>query len=121
MKLHRKIEHNEKVCWAQKLGYYAQGQGHNHVRCQIELKIRSEMTSYVLCKTLVPWLCSRSQPGIKVIIRDLQGQLLHTVTFLVVVFFSRSFRAELLVWSFRVLNVKKFSSASSPRFFDRFS
>ena len=52
MKLHRKIEHNEKVCWAQKLGYYAQGQGHNHVRCQIELKIRSEMTSYVLCKTL---------------------------------------------------------------------
>ena len=42
MKLHRKIEHNEKVCWAQKLGYYAQGQGHNHVRCQIELKIRSE-------------------------------------------------------------------------------
>ena len=51
MKLHRKIEHNEKVCLAQKLGYYAQGQGHNHVRCQIELKIRSEMTSYVLCKT----------------------------------------------------------------------
>ena len=42
MKLHRKIEHNEKVCWAQKLGDYAQGQGHNHVRCQIELKIRSE-------------------------------------------------------------------------------
>ena len=37
-----KIEHNEKVCWAQKLGYYAQGQGHNHVRCQIELKIWSE-------------------------------------------------------------------------------
>ena len=83
MKLHRKIEHNEKVCWAQKLGYYAQGQGHNHVRCQIELKIRSEMTSYVLCKTLVPWLCSRSQPGMKVIIRDLRGHLLHTVTFLV--------------------------------------
>ena len=51
MKLHRKIEHNDKVCWAQILGYYAQGQGHNHVRCQIELKIRSEMTSYVLCKT----------------------------------------------------------------------
>ena len=23
MKLHRKIEHNEKVCWAQELGYYA--------------------------------------------------------------------------------------------------
>ena len=42
MKLHRKIEHNEKVCRAQELGYYAQGQGHNHVRCQIVLKIRSE-------------------------------------------------------------------------------
>ena len=38
------------------------------------------MTSYVLCKS---WLCSRSQPGIKVIIRDLRGHLLHTVTFLV--------------------------------------
>ena len=47
------------------------------------LKIRSEMTSYVLCKTLVLWLCSRSQPGIKAIIRDLRGHLLHTVTFLV--------------------------------------
>ena len=78
MKLHRKIEHNLKVCLAQKLGYYALGQGHNHVRCQIELKIRSEM-----CKTLVPWLCSRSQPGIKAIIRDLRGHLLHTITFLV--------------------------------------
>ena len=42
MKLHRKIEHNEKVCRAQELDYYAQGQGHNHVRCQIALKIRSE-------------------------------------------------------------------------------
>ena len=89
MKLHRKIEHNEKVCWAQKLGYCAQGQGHSHVRCQIELKIRSEMTSYVLCKTLVPWLCSRSQPGIKAIIRDLRGHLLHTVTFLVPSCFER--------------------------------
>ena len=42
MELHRKIEHNEKVCQAQELGYYAQSQGHNHVRCQIALKIRSE-------------------------------------------------------------------------------
>ena len=41
-KLHRKIEHNEKVCHAQELGSYAQGQGHNHVRGQIALKIRSE-------------------------------------------------------------------------------
>ena len=34
MKLHRKIEHNEKVCRAQELGSYAQGQGHNRVRGQ---------------------------------------------------------------------------------------
>ena len=38
-------------------------------------------------KVKVPWLCSRSQPGIKVIIRDLRGHLLHTVTFLVFHFF----------------------------------
>ena len=31
------------------------------------------MTTYVLCKTLVPWLCSRSQPGIKVSIKGLLG------------------------------------------------
>ena len=41
MKLHRKIEHNEKVCWAQELGSYAQGQGNNQVRGQIAPKIRS--------------------------------------------------------------------------------
>ena len=34
MKLHRKIEDNEKVCWAYVLGSYAQGQGHNQVRGQ---------------------------------------------------------------------------------------
>ena len=28
-------------------------------------KSKTEMIIYVLCKTLVPWLCSRSQPGIK--------------------------------------------------------
>ena len=38
-------------------------------------------------KVKVPWLCSRSQPGIKVIKRDLRGHLLHTVTFLVFFFF----------------------------------
>ena len=38
MKLHRKIEHN-KVCLAQKLGSYAQGQGHNQVKGQIVPKI----------------------------------------------------------------------------------
>ena len=34
-KLHRKIEHYEKVWCAQEFGSYAQGQGHNHVRGQI--------------------------------------------------------------------------------------
>ena len=34
-KLHRKIEHYEKVCCAQELGSYAQGQGHKYVRGQI--------------------------------------------------------------------------------------
>ena len=38
-KLHRKIEHNEKVCSAQELGFYAQGQGHNQVRGQFVPKI----------------------------------------------------------------------------------
>ena len=32
-------EHNEKVCRAQELCYYAQGQGHNQVRGQILPKI----------------------------------------------------------------------------------
>ena len=35
MTLHRKIEHNEKVCRAQELDSYAQGQGHNQVKGQI--------------------------------------------------------------------------------------
>ena len=39
MKLHRKIKHNEKVCCAQELGSYAQGQGHNQVKGQIVPKI----------------------------------------------------------------------------------
>ena len=39
MKLHRKIENNEKVCRAQELDSYTQGQGHNHVRGQIMPKI----------------------------------------------------------------------------------
>ena len=39
MKLHRKIEHNKKVCRAQELGSYAQGQGHNQVKGQIVPKI----------------------------------------------------------------------------------
>ena len=31
-KLHGKMEHNEKVCRAQELGSYAQGQGYNQVK-----------------------------------------------------------------------------------------
>ena len=38
-KLHRKIAHIEKVCRAQALGSYAQGQGHNQVKGQIVPKI----------------------------------------------------------------------------------
>ena len=34
-KLHSTIEHYERVCCAQELGSYTQGQGHNHVRGQI--------------------------------------------------------------------------------------
>ena len=34
-KLHRKKELYDKVCPAQELGSYAQGQGHNHVKGQI--------------------------------------------------------------------------------------
>ena len=39
MKLNGKIENNEKVCCAQELGSYAQGQGHNQVKGQILPKI----------------------------------------------------------------------------------
>ena len=39
MKLHRKIEQNEKVCRAQELGSSAQGLGHNQVKGQIVSKI----------------------------------------------------------------------------------
>ena len=39
MKLHRKIEHIEKVCRAQELGSYTQGQGHSQVKGQIVPKI----------------------------------------------------------------------------------
>ena len=34
MKLQRKIKHNEKVCRAHDLGFYAQGQGRNQVKGQ---------------------------------------------------------------------------------------
>ena len=38
-KLHKKIEHHEKVCLVQELGSYVQGQGHNQVRGHIVPKI----------------------------------------------------------------------------------
>ena len=34
MTLHRKIQHNEKVCRAQELGSYTEGQGRNQVKGQ---------------------------------------------------------------------------------------
>ena len=39
MTLHRKIENNEKVCRAQELGSYSQGQGRIQVKGQIMPKI----------------------------------------------------------------------------------
>ena len=38
-----------------------------------------QMTICILSKTLGPWLCSRSQPEIKISIRGLRGYLLHTI------------------------------------------
>ena len=58
-------------------------------------------------KVKVPCLCSRSQPGIKVIIRDIRGHLLHTVTFLV--FFERlnkKLKCCLLQFLFGSLRIK---------------
>ena len=49
MKLGRKIEHNEKVCHAQELGSYAQGQGHNQVRGQI---VPKNCVAYKLLKQI---------------------------------------------------------------------
>ena len=40
-KLHRKIEHNKKVCCTDELGSCAQAQDNNQVRGQIAPKIRS--------------------------------------------------------------------------------
>ena len=48
MKLYRNIQHNEKVCRAQSLGFYAQGQGHNQVRGQIHV---SAITQKILKQT----------------------------------------------------------------------
>ena len=52
------------------------------------------------CARLVPWLCSRPQPGIKVIVRGLRGHLLHTVTFLVLFFY---FKFGFIVKKFHLL------------------
>ena len=72
MKLHRKIEQNQKVCSAQEW--------------------------VPMPKVKVPWLCSRSQPGIKVIIRDLRGHLLHTVTYLVLLLSFYGNKAWCFMW-----------------------
>ena len=52
MKLHRKIEHNEKVCRAQELGSYAQGQGQNQVRGQIAPKNQVWVITKILLKQI---------------------------------------------------------------------
>ena len=50
MKLHRKIEHNKKVCHAHDLGSYAEGQDHNHVRGQNRVLARTLTTEANLTK-----------------------------------------------------------------------
>ena len=52
-------------------------------------------------KVKVPWLCSRS--GIKVIIWDLPGHLLHTVTFLVFLHISAYCFDGVLIFSMLVI------------------
>ena len=48
MTLHRKIKHNEKVCWAHDLGSYAQGQGRGQVRGQnLVLAITQELLKQI--------------------------------------------------------------------------
>ena len=45
MKLHRKIEENEKVYRARDQGSYAQGQGHNQVRGQNRVSAITQKTT----------------------------------------------------------------------------
>ena len=45
MELHIKIKHNEKVCCAQDLGSYAQGQGRGQVRGQNRVSIITNKTT----------------------------------------------------------------------------
>ena len=52
MKLHRKIKHNEKVCHAQDLGSYAQGQGHNQVKGQNRVSAITQKTTEANLKKL---------------------------------------------------------------------
>ena len=84
MKFHRKIEHSEKVCCAQELGFYAQGQGNNQVRGQIapnrKVKQNDNLRPVQDFGSLAVF---KVKPGISVIIRGLRGHLLHSVTFLV--------------------------------------
>ena len=48
-------------------------------------------------KTLVPWLCSRSQPGIKVIIRDLRGAFVTYCNISCFNFFSSFYQGVVLL------------------------
>ena len=50
MKLHRKIKHNEKMCWACDLGSYAQGQLQSGQRSKLCLSNNSKTTEANLMK-----------------------------------------------------------------------
>ena len=52
MTLHRKIERNEKVCRAQELGSYAQGQGRNQVKGQNHFSAITHKTTEANLMTL---------------------------------------------------------------------
>ena len=52
MTLHRKIEHNEKVCRAEDLGSYAQGQGRNQVKGQNLVSAITQKTTEANLMTL---------------------------------------------------------------------
>ena len=45
-KLHGKIEFNEKVCRAQELGSYAQGQGHNQVKIMSQQLLKNYRSKF---------------------------------------------------------------------------
>ena len=45
-KLHGKIKHNEKVCRAQELSSYAQGQGHNQFKIVSQQQLKNYLSKF---------------------------------------------------------------------------